>query len=44
MKAYLLARLQEPSTWRDIVLIATSLGAHLSPDQWEAIVTGGLCC
>lgn len=42
MRAYLLARLQEPSTWRGLVLIATALGAVLSPDQTEAIVAGGL--
>lgn len=42
MRSYLLARLQEPSTWRGLVLIATALGAVLSPDQQEAIVTAGL--
>ena len=42
MSAYLLARLQEPSTWRGLVLIATAAGAVLSPDQQEAIIAGGL--
>lgn len=42
MRAYLLARAQEPSTWRGLVLIATALGAALSLDQQEAIVAGGL--
>lgn len=42
MRAYLLARLQEPSTWRGFVLIATACGAVLSPDQQEAIISGGL--
>ena len=42
MMAYLLARLQEPSTWRGLVLIATAAGAVLSPDQQEAIIAGGL--
>lgn len=42
MKAYLIARLQEPSTWRGLMLIATACGAALSPDQQEAIVTSGL--
>lgn len=42
MRDYILARLQEPSTWRGLVLIASALGAALSPDQKEAIVTGGL--
>ena len=39
---YILARLHEPSTWRGLVLIVSALGAALSPDQQEAIVTGGL--
>jgi hypothetical protein len=42
MRDYILARLQEPSTWRGLVLIVSALGAALSPDQQEAIVTGGL--
>lgn len=42
MSAYLLARLQEPSTWRGLVLIATAAGAVLSPDQQEAVIAGGL--
>ncbi len=42
MRDYLIARLQEPSTWRGLVLIATACGAALSPDQQEAIVTSGL--
>jgi hypothetical protein len=42
MRAYLIARLKEPSTWRGLVMIATACGAKLAPEQWEAIVTGGL--
>lgn len=42
MKAYLLAQLQQPSTWRGIVMISTACGVILSPDQTEAIVAGGL--
>ncbi len=42
MRAYLIARLKEPSTWRGLVLIATACGAKLAPEQWDAIVTGGL--
>lgn len=42
MRDYLLARLQEPSTWRGLVLIATACGAILSPEQQEAIIAGGL--
>lgn len=42
LKRYLLARLQEPTTWRGLVLIATAVGAKWSPTQAEAIVTAGL--
>ncbi len=42
MIRYLIARLQEPSTWRGLVLIATAFGSVISPDQVEAIVIGGL--
>lgn len=42
MTAYMIARLQEASTWRGIVLVATAFGAVLSPEQQEAIVTAGL--
>lgn len=40
--AYVVERLQESSTWRGIVLIATAFGAKLDPARWEAIVTLGL--
>lgn len=42
LKAYLLARAQEPSTWRGLVLIVTACGVALSPAQSEAIVSAGL--
>lgn len=42
LKRYLVARLQEPSTWRGLILIATAAGAKLSPQQVEAILTGGI--
>lgn len=42
MRDYIISRALEPSTWRGLVLIASALGAALSPDQKEAIVTGGL--
>jgi hypothetical protein len=43
MKAYLLARLREPSTWRGLVTIATLCGWVLSPEQQDAVVVvGGL--
>jgi len=39
---YAIDRLQEASTWRGIVLVATAFGAVLSPEQQEAIITVGL--
>ncbi len=42
LKAYLLARLTESSTWRGLVLIVTALGGALTPDQREAVVLIGL--
>lgn len=42
MKQYIIDRLKEPSTWRGLVLIATALGAKLSPDQTEAIILIGI--
>jgi hypothetical protein len=39
---YILARGQEPTTWRGLILIATALGAKLNPVHVEAIVTAGL--
>ena len=41
-KAFILARLQEPSTWRGLILIVTALGANVKPELGEAIVTAGL--
>lgn len=42
MKDFFLNRLKEPSTWRGLVLVATSFGMHLSPDQSYAIASLGL--
>lgn len=42
MKQYIIDRLKEPSTWRGIVLVATALGATLTPEQAEAIVVAGI--
>ena len=39
---WLLARLQEQSTWRGIILLLTSLGIYLKPEQVAAITTVGL--
>jgi|APCry1669189204_1035204.scaffolds.fasta_scaffold03201_7 hypothetical protein len=42
LASYCLARAQEPSSWRGVILIVTALGAHFNPTQTEAIITAGL--
>jgi hypothetical protein len=42
MRAFLLARSKEASTWRGITLFLTALGVPLAPQLAEAIVTAGL--
>ncbi|MEY8688314.1 MAG: hypothetical protein AB9M53_00360 [Leptothrix sp. (in: b-proteobacteria)] len=42
VRAYLLARLSEASTWRSLVLIASSCGATIRPEHTEAIIAAGL--
>jgi hypothetical protein len=39
---FILDRLNENSTWRGILLVATALGVSLSPSHQEAIVAAGL--
>ncbi|WP_199720822.1 hypothetical protein [Azospirillum cavernae] len=39
---YLLARLQEPTTWRGIATLLTAFGVALSPEQAEAIIPLGM--
>jgi len=39
---YIVERLKEPSTWRGIVAFLTGIGVAISPEQKEAIITGGL--
>jgi hypothetical protein len=41
-KAYVLARLQEASTWRGIVLMLTVAGYKLSTDWQELVVMTGI--
>jgi hypothetical protein len=41
---YLLDRLKEPSTWSGLVLLATTFGLQVSPDQSEAVISVGLLC
>ncbi len=43
MKEYLIARLLEPSTWRALILIATSLGlVSFNGEQTETIIALGM--
>lgn len=42
LKAYILARLNEASTYRGIILILTSFGIGFEPEKTEAFVTIGL--
>lgn len=39
---YIRRQLDEASTWRGLVVIATAFGMHLSPDQADAVVAVGL--
>lgn len=39
---YLLARLKEPTTWRGLTLLATSLGVTISPEQSAGLISVGL--
>lgn len=42
IKQYLLERVQEPSTWRGLILLATVCGISISPEQQELITMIGL--
>lgn len=42
MKAYILARAKEPSTWRGILLFLTAIGVPVAPELANNIVTVGL--
>lgn len=39
--AYIIERLAEPSTWRGIIMIITSLGIGVAPDLIAPIVAAG---
>ena len=41
-KQYVIDRMKEPSTWRGLVLILTSFGIAMKPEQIEAISFAGL--
>lgn len=40
--SYAVARCQEVSTWRGIVLVVTAFGAKIDPDKATAIITAGI--
>lgn len=42
IKNYIKDRLQEPSTWRGIILLLTALGVPIAPAMSEAIMCLGL--
>jgi len=44
MKDFMLARLQEPSTWRSAIWVLTSFGlVAFKGEQAEAIIALGMC-
>ena len=42
MKAYMIERMKEPSTWRGLVLLLTAIGVPVAPAMADAIVSVGL--
>lgn len=42
MKAYILDRAKEASTWRGIILVLTAVGVPIAPELANAIVSVGL--
>jgi uncharacterized transporter YbjL len=42
MKAYILERAKEPSTWRGLILFLTAIGVPVAPALAESIITVGL--
>lgn len=42
MTEYIIERLKEASTWRGVILILTSFGLQISPEQSAAIISVGL--
>lgn len=39
---YIMEKLREKSTWRGLVALATAFGVTVSPEQTEAVISGGL--
>ena len=42
MKAYILERLKEASTWRGIILLLTAVGVPVAPALADSIISAGL--
>ena len=42
MKAYLIERMKEPSTWRGIILLLTAVGVPVAPALADSIISAGL--
>lgn len=42
MKAYILERMKEPSTWRGVIYMLTALGIPIAPALADSIIAVGL--
>lgn len=42
MKAYVIERMKEPSTWRGIIMLLTAIGVPVAPAMADAIISVGL--
>ena len=42
MKAYMIERMKEPSTWRGIIMLLTAIGVPVAPAMADAIISVGL--
>ena len=42
MKAYILDRMREPSSWRGLTLLLTAIGVPLAPAVADAVIAVGL--
>lgn len=38
---YIIERMQEPSTWRGLIMVLTSLGLAIKPELVTPIITAG---
>lgn len=42
MKAYMIERLKEPSTWRGIIMLLTAIGVPIAPGMADTIIAIGM--